>query len=291
MTGVGGGGAAMIAFLRLMSRNKVGFAGFLVVIATLLLVLVGPLFVELDDRTHLDRIYEPPSWRHPLGTDHQGKDIWSQIVHGGREIIYVALLTAVIATGIAVGLGSTAAFAGGRVDGAVLGFADIVLTIPQFPLLAVIAGFVKLNHPATVALILGLLDWPVLLRAVRSQVLSIRERDFVEAARSLGLPTRHIVLREILPNMLSYLTITFILGMTGAMYAQVGLILLGLVPMATQNWGVMIYLAWVRGAIFFSDSILFILAPIAAIAVFQLALVSTARSLEEVFNPRLRTGG
>lgn len=276
-------------FWRLLARNKVGAAGLLVVLGFITLSLVGPLVVPLDDKTHLDRIYAPPSWQHPLGTDHQGRDVWSQIVHGGREILYVAALTAVIATGVAVTLGSLAAFLGGRTDAAILALADTVLTIPQFPLLAVLAGFVKLNSMTAVAVILGLLDWPVLLRAVRSQVLSIRERDFVEAARCLGLSTGHIVFREILPNMLSYIATAFILGMTGAMYAQVGLILLGLVPMATHNWGVMIYLAWVRGAIFFKNSALYILAPIAAIALFQLGLIATARLLEEVFNPRLRT--
>jgi len=279
-----------IRFLRLMRRNRVGFVGFLFVIAVLLLVLVGPLVVELDTKTHVDRIYAAPSWEHPFGTDHQGRDVWAQIVHGGREIIFVAALTAVIATSIAITLGSLSAFVGGKVDALLLGAADVVLTIPQFPLLAVLAGFIKLSNTTSIAIILGLLDWPVLLRAVRSQVLSIREREYVQAVQSLGLGTGHIIFREILPNMLSYITITFILGMTGAMYAQVGLILLGLVPMSTNNWGVMIYLAWVRGAIFFKDSILYILAPIGAIALFQLALVSTARSLEEVFNPRLRVG-
>lgn len=280
----------VLRFFRLMSRNKVGFAGFLVVIGFLFMVLVGPKLVPLDVKSHVDRIYQPPSHEHWLGTDHQGRDIFAQMVHGGRDIIFVAALTAVISTGIAVALGGLSAFLGGRVDALILGLADVVLTIPQFPLLAVLAGFIRLSSATSIALILGLLDWPVLLRAVRAQVLSVRERDFVQAAQSLGMGTGHIVFREILPNMLSYITIAFILGMTGAMYAQVALILLGLVPMASNNWGVMIYLAWVRGAIFFKNSLLYILAPISAIALFQLALVSTARSLEEVFNPRLRAG-
>lgn len=280
----------MVRFFRLMARNKVGFVGFLVVIGMLALILIGPYVVKLDTATHVDLIYQRPSWTHPLGTDHQGRDVWVQLIHGGREIVWVAALTALISTGIAVTLGSLGAFIGGRVDAFLLGAADVVLTIPQFPLLAVLAGFIKLSNSTSIAIILGLLDWPTLLRAVRAQVLSLREREFVQAAQCLGLGTGHIIFRQILPNMLSYLTITFILGMTGAMYAQVGLILLGLVPMATNNWGVMIYLAWVRGAIFFKDSVFYILAPIGAIALFQLALVSTARSLEEVFNPRLRVG-
>jgi peptide/nickel transport system permease protein len=140
------------------------------------------------------------------------------------------------------------------------------------------------------ALLLGFLSWPVLLRAVRSQVLSLKQRDYVEAARALDLGTRHIIFSEVLPNMMTYIAISFALGMTQAIYNQVALIYLGLVPLSGANWGVMINLAWVRGAIFYQDSLLYILSPIMAIALFQLAVVWMTRSLEEVFNPRLREG-
>jgi peptide/nickel transport system permease protein len=125
---------------------------------------------------------------------------------------------------------------------------------------------------------------------VRAQVLSLRERDFVEAARALDLGTGHIIFREILPQMRSYIAISFVLAMTNAMYNQTGLIYLGLVPLSGNNWAVMIQLAWVRGAIFYRDSLWYILGPIVAIGIVQLSLVTMTRSLEELFNPRLRTG-
>jgi len=139
------------------------------------------------------------------------------------------------------------------------------------------------------ALILGVLSWPALTRAIRAQVLSLREREFVEAARALDLGTRHIILKEILPNMMSYIAINLIFAMTAAIYAQVGLVFLGLVPFSGSNWGVMLSLAWTRGAIFYKGSLWYIMAPVAAIALFQLSLVSFTRLLEEIFNPRLRT--
>jgi len=277
-------------FVKLMARNRVGFLGFLLVIFFILLSTVGPQLVPLDTTTKVDQIYQTPSLKHPLGTDHQGRDIWSQIVHGGRDVLYVGFLASLVSTLIAVTLGSLSGVVGGRFDELMMGFTDVVLTIPQFPLLAVLAGLIHFNSMSLLALILGLLGWPTLLRAVRSQVLSLKERDYVEAARALDLGMGHIIFSEILPNMMTYIAISFALGMTGAIYAQVGLIYLGLVPLSGNNWGVMINLAWVRGAIFYKDSLFYILSPITAIALFQLSVVWMTRSLEEVFNPRLRVG-
>lgn len=277
-------------FLKLIARNRVGFLGFLLILFFILLSTVGPQLIPLDTTTKVDQIYQTPSREYPLGTDHQGRDIWSQIVHGGKDVLYVGFLASLISTFIAVTLGSLSAVVGGRFDGLMMGLTDVVLTIPQFPLLAVLAGLFRFNSLSLLALLLGLLSWPVLLRAIRSQVLSLKERDYVEAARALDLGTRHIIFSEIMPNMMTYIAINFALGMTRAIYNQVGLIYLGLVPLSGTNWGVMINLAWVRGAIFFKDSLLYILSPIMAIALFQLSVVWMTRSLEEVFNPRLREG-
>ena len=125
---------------------------------------------------------------------------------------------------------------------------------------------------------------------MRSQALSLKERDFIEAARCWIYRTTHIVFREIVPNMMTYIIISLALAMTGAIYAQVALVLFGLVPFSGSNWGVMLSLAWVRGAIFFKDSVWYIMMPIAAIVLLQLSVVTTTRSLELVFNPRLRSG-
>jgi peptide/nickel transport system permease protein len=103
------------------------------------------------------------------------------------------------------------------------------------------------------------------------------------------LGTPHIIFREIVPNMMSYIIISFTLAMTGAIYALVGLVLLGLAPFSGTNWGIMLSLAYTRGAMFFSDSLWYIMSPVVAIAILQLALVTMNRSLELVFNPRLRT--
>ena len=274
--------------LKLLTYNKVGFIGFLVVIGIVLMTYVGSRFIELDTKTKVDQIYVTPSLEHPLGTDHQGRDVWTQIVHGGKDVVYVAFIAALLSTTIAVTFGTLSGFVGGAVDGVIMAFTDIILTIPQFPLLAVLAAFISLNSLTFLGVLLGLLSWPALLRAVRAQALSLKQRDFIEAARALDLGIWHIVFRELGPNMMPYIVVSFALAMTGAVYAQAGLVFLGLVPISASNWSVMTQLAWVRGAIFFKDSVWYIMAPIMAIALLQLALITMTRSLELVFNPRLR---
>jgi peptide/nickel transport system permease protein len=275
--------------LRLLTYNKVGFIGFLAVVAIVLLSYLGPLVIPLDTKTKIDMIYTTPSMSHILGTDHQGRDIWSQIVNGGKDVIYVAFLAALISTLIAVSFGTLSAFVGGWLDNLIMSLTDIILTIPQFPLLAVLAAFISLNSLTFLGILMGLLNWPALLRAIRSQALSLKQRDFIEAARALDLGTWHIVFREMVPNMMPYIIVSFTLGMTSAVYQQAGLVFLGLVPISGGNWSVMIQLAWVRGAIFSKDSVWYIMAPILAIALFQLALITMTRSLELIFNPRLRS--
>jgi peptide/nickel transport system permease protein len=275
--------------LRIMTYNKIGFAGFLFVVFILAISYIGPSFIELDTKTKVDQIYQPPSPVYLLGTDHQGRDNFSQIVNGGRDVIQTAAIAASLSTLIAVGFGTLAGFVGGWVDTVITTAADIVLTIPPFPLLAVLAALINFKSLIFLGVLLGLLSWPALLRAVRAQALSLKERDYVEAARSLDLGTLHIIFREIVPNMMPYIIISFTLAMTGAVYQQVGLVFLGLVPISGSNWGVMISLAWTRGAVFFKDSVWYIMTPVVAIALFQLAVITMGRSLELVFNPRLRS--
>lgn len=226
---------------------------------------------------------------HLLGTDTQGRDIATHIVHGGRILIMTAIIGGVISTGIALVFGSVAALLGGKIDSILTALTNLILAVPRFPLLVVLAGLISFNNTLFLGVLIGLLGWPALMRAIRAQVLSLRERDFVEAARSLGLSTRHIMFREILPNMISFVTINFIFSITFAMYEQIGLVVLGLAPINDYTWGVMLYFGRTRGTLFNPDGASMALSPVLAIALFQVCLVLFARALEELFDPRLRS--
>jgi peptide/nickel transport system permease protein len=277
--------------LRLLTYNKVGFVGFLCMVVIVLLAYIGPYYWPPEKTASIGKIYEPPSAEHWLGTDDSGKDIWVQIVNGGRGVIYTALIAAVISTAIAVTFGAMAGFLGGWYDTIITFITDIFLTIPTFVLLTVIASFVKLSNITFLGVLLGLLGWPFLLRAVRAQTLSLKERDFIEAARALDMGTPHIIFREMLPNMMTYIVISFTLAVTNAIYSGVGLFILGLVPYSESNWGLMIQWGWDHGALFFKNSVWYIMSPVVAIVLLQLSIITMTRSLEMVFNPRLRAGG
>ena len=281
--------AGAVDFLRLLAKRPVGLAGFIGVLFFFVLAYILPIFVPLQNTPDILHVYNTPSAAHPLGTDFQGRDILNQIIHGGADILTVGFLAAAFSTILAVTFGGLAATVGGRLDTIILAITDVVLTIPQLIILIVVAAIVRPSGFLVLAVILALLQWPGLLRQVRAQVLSLKERDYVEAARSLDLGLFHIIFREMLPNMRSYIVIHFILAMTQAIYAQAAIIFLGLVPLSGQNWGIMLYFANSQGAIFFRDSLWYIMSPILAIALFQLSLVSLASALEDIFNPRLRS--
>jgi peptide/nickel transport system permease protein len=280
---------AALEFLRLLSARPSGLIGFIGIVFFLLLAFVAPIFVPPQEQSSVNEIYQTPSLQHLLGTDNSGRDVANLIVQGGKEILSVAILTAGITTLIAMTLGSLSAMLGGKVDAFLVGLADILLTVPSLIVLIVISALARPTNFVALALVLSSLGWAGLMRQVRAQVLTLKERDYVEAARSLDLGTPHIIFREILPNMRSYIVIHFVQGMTGAIYAQVALIVLGLVPFTGNNWAKMLYFANTQGAFYFKDAFWFVFSPILAIVLLQLSLVLFVNALEDIFNPRLRT--
>jgi peptide/nickel transport system permease protein len=274
---------------RLLSRNKMGLFGFCLVTFIVAMSFIGPLIWPAEASANVADINQGVSARHWLGTDFQGQDNLRKIINGGKDIVMVAFLTGILATCLGVVVGSLSAFIGGNVDSLLMELVNIWLTIPKFPLLAVLATVIKLSDPVTFSILMAALDWPSLARQVRSQVLSLKRRDYIEAATMLDLGTPHIIYRELLPNMMSFILISMIGIMIFAIYQQTSLVFLGIVPYASANWGVMINAAERRGVLFNPQAMWSILAPMGAIVLFQLGLVSFARSLEEVFNPRLRT--
>jgi len=280
---------AAFEFLRLLSRRPSGLVGFIGIVFFLLLAFVVPIFVPPQEQANVNEIYQTPSLQHFLGTDNSGRDVLNLIVQGGKEILSVAILTSAITTLIAITLGSFSATLGGRSDAALVALADIVLTLPTLIVLIVISAFARPTNFVSLAIVLSLLGWAGLMRQVRAQVLTLKERDYVEAARSLDLGLFHIIFREILPNMRSYIVIHFVQGMTGAIYAQVALIVLGLVPFTGNNWAKMLYFANTQGAFYFRDAFWFVFSPILAIILLQLSLVLFVNALEDIFNPRLRS--
>lgn len=267
-------------------HNKTGLIGFIILILIIVLSLISPFVFPLTTQSDPSKIFQAPSLNHILGTDHLGRDIWAQIANGGRELLMMSLVTAFLGMFIGVVLGAFSAIIGGRFDEILLMLADIWLSIPRLPLLVVISAFIRLNS-LTLAVILAFLSWAGLYRTIRSEVLSLKERDFIEAAFMQNLSKTHIVFKEITPNLIGFIAVNFTLLMRAAIYAQVGLVFLGILPL-DQNWGVMINQAWTQGVIYNSNAIMYIISPTIMICLLIISLVWVGKALEDVFNPSMR---
>ncbi|QSB05088.1 ABC transporter permease [Natronoglycomyces albus] len=271
-----------------LTRSPSGFAGGMIVLFIVLLSFVGPFFVDSTLPTDTSKIWNGPSAEHWLGTQYQGKDTFTILILSGAQPIWIGTLAAFTAIFIAVFLGAIAGYFRGSLDNRLLQLTDTVITIPQFLLMLAIVAFFR-NLPAVaVALIVGFTTWPVLMRSIRMQVMSLKEREFVEAAKLQQLGAARIIFREILPNMAGFIFVSFILAINNAIYAVVGLYLLGLLPITDYNWGLMIQEAWSQNAYLNSNALPYVLAPLTMIILFQIGLVTLGRSLEQALNPRLR---
>lgn len=270
-------------------RSDIGaLVGGVVVTLYVVVAIIGPHVVQLSSDQNASNAYLASSWQHPLGTDSLGQDVWTQIILGTRPIMIVGVLAAIITISIGVVVGLLTGYLGGIVDGALMRITDVFLTIPGLPLIIVVASVVQTSNPFVLALILSITAWAGLARAVRSQAMSLRSSDFVEAAKLQGVSLSNMIGRQLLPNVGPYVAIHFLLAITGAIYAEVGLFLLGIAPISGTNWGIMINLAMSQGALYTSDSALYLFSPMAAIVILQVAFVFLSRALDSVFNPRLR---
>ena len=276
-------------FWRICKSDKASLVAGVVIVVYLCVAIFGPVLVHLSPIQNPADAYLSPSWRHLLGTDYLGQDVLTELVLGTRPVLEVGLLAAVFAVSTGVVVGLVTGYLGGAVDMALMRLADVFLTIPGIPLVIVIAAVIRTTSPLVLAVIIAVTAWAPLARTVRSQALSLRSADFIEAARVQGLPLRNMIARQLLPNVGPYVAINFLLTVTGAIYAEAGLFVLGVAPATgTSNWGMMINLAMGNGALYTSKSMIYLFSPMAAIVFLQVALGFFTRALDQLFNPRLR---
>lgn len=275
-------------FWRIARADRTGLAGAVVVAFYVLMAVFGPFVAHVSTVQDPGKAYLSPSWHHLLGTDSFGQDVMAQVIVGTRPIMEVGVLAASITVFVGVVVGLVSGYLAGTADTVLMRVTDVVLTVPGLPLILVISSVVRTSSPVVLALILSVTAWAGLARAVRSQALSLRTSDFIEAARLQGASLANIVGRQLLPNVGPYVAINFLLAITGAMYAEVGLFLLGIAPVSGTNWGVMINTAMNQGALYTSKSMLYLFSPMAAIVILQVAFVYLTRVLDSLFNPRLR---
>lgn len=277
--------------LIILSRRKSGLFGLVVLILFVFMATVG---IELIPREALRRdptkALLPPSLEHPLGTDYAGRDIFAQIVHGSRSVLAISFLAAFFTVLIGSFIGLTSGYTGGTIDKIFMAVTDIFLTLPGTVLFIVLAAILRRVDIITFAFLLSITGWAGLARSIRSQVLTIKERAFIEAANVLGLSKLHTIFSEIMPNMLPYIGVSFSFSALNCLYQTVGLFFLGLTceGVGVTNWGMMMNNALARGVFLLNPmGMVYLFTPIVFITLFILSMILIS-GIKELFNPSLR---
>lgn len=269
-------------------NDKVAMVGGLIVALFVVVAIVGPWVTHLASAPNPANAYFGPSWNYPLGTDALGQSDLSDIILGARPIMEIGVLAATFTVSLGTIVGLLTGYLGGIADMVIMRITDVFLTVPGLPLIIVIASLVHTTSPIVLAAILSVTGWAGLARPIRSQALALRSSAFIEASEMQGMRLSNIIGQQLLPNVGPYVAIHFLLGITGAIYAEVGLFLLGIAPISGTNWGEMINIAMSEGALFTTRSVWTLFTPMLAIIVLQVAFVFFARAFDVVFNPRLR---
>lgn len=223
-------------------EHRPAVAGLLV-LGALTLLCVGASIVSPYDpeRTALLLIYDPPSWQHPFGTDGLGRDLAARMLYGGRVSLSIGLLAVTVAVSVGTLVGTLAGFYGRWIDGLLMRLVDMMYSFPRLFLLILIGVFFKGMTLSVIVIVLGLLSWMTTARLVRASFLSLKNREFVEAARCVGASDRRIIVRHILPNALAPIIVAATLGIAAAIIAESTLSFLGLgIQPPTPSWGNML---------------------------------------------------
>ncbi len=228
-----------------------------------------------------------PSSKHILGTNHAGQDLLSQLIMGTRISVFVGLATGLFVTLLSLTLALLSGYLGGVFDDVINFFTNIFLVIPGLPLMIVIGTYIPMHGVLPIILILAFTSWPYPTRLLRSQVLTLKNRDFVRASKMLGEKTSFIVFREILPNMISIVMAEFFTVSLSAILAEATLEFIGVGNITVVSWGTILYWAQANGAILMGAWWWF-LPPGILIALTGTAFVLINFGIDEISNPRLR---
>ncbi|MCG7497646.1 ABC transporter permease [Vibrio sp. Of7-15] len=225
---------------------------------------------------------------HSMGTTRMGRDVWSQLAHGARISLAVGFGAGLVVCFLATIIGVSAGYFGGKVDDVLTAAMNIMLVIPQFPLLFVLAAFIGEAGPLTIALIIGMTSWAWGARVIRSQTLALREKEFVKAAEVLGESSLRIILVEILPNLISIVGASFIGSVMYAIMMESTISFLGLGDPSTISWGIMLYNVQTSSAILVG-AWWELIAPCMALTLLAIGLALLNFAVDEIANPQLRS--
>lgn len=267
--------------------NRRAMLGLYALIILVLASVFAPQLSQHDrDRPNIFMAEQPPSARHWLGTDELGRDVFTRLLHGGRISLTVGLVAVAIYMAIGVLLGALAGYYGGMTDSIIMRITDVVMVIPFFPLALTMAAALRPSVYNTM-LVIGLLGWTGICRLVRGEFLTLRRRDYVEAARAVGATDSRIIWRHLLPNALAPILVAATLGVGGAILSEAGLSFLGFgVQQPTPSWGNMLSAALSLRVLLLQPWLW--LPPGLTIFIAILSINLVGEGLRDALDPRLR---
>ena len=232
------------AVWRRLRDRRLAMVGLWLISLMYLAMLLAPLLAPYEPQLQLDIVYnsrQAPSTTHLLGTDRYARDMFSRLIYGARVSLTIGLLVAALAVTVGAVVGAVAGYLGRWVDGVSMRGVDMMMAFPRLVLLLALLALVETRSWLLVVLVLGLTGWMDVARLVRGQVLSLREQEFVVAARALGLGRARIILRHLLPNAMAPVLVSATLMVGNTILVEAGLSYLGLgVPPPTPTWGTMV---------------------------------------------------
>ena len=272
---------------RAIGRSRKAMVGSVLLLFFVVLAIFPGQIAPDDPQAEIFLPGKGPSAHHWFGTTAYGQDVLSQLVWGTRQSLLIAIAAGGLATALAVLVGVSAAYLGGLADGVLSLVTDVILVIPIFPLIIVIAAYQKNSGFLTLVVVLGALGWSYGARQLRSQALSIRRRDFLEAARVRGERRLYVILFEILPTMTSLIVASFLGAALYAVLAAAGLQFIGLGDPNSQSWGTMLYWAENNEALG-AGMALWAIMPGVCVALLGAAFALMNYAFDEISNPALR---
>jgi len=229
----------LFAVWRKLKRSKLALAGFAIVLFMSIMAVFAPVIAPYEPQwMGVARL--PPSLEHPFGTDSRGRDMLSLIIYGARISLYVGLAAVLIEVLIGVAVGMVAGYFGGMIDEVLMRITDIILTLPTLLLLILAVAMFQVRSIHVIILVMGVFGWPFLARVVRSEYLSLREMTYVEAARSMGATSWRVIVRHILPNILSVIIVLATMDIPWYIFYEATLTFLGFGDPSSPSWGVLL---------------------------------------------------
>jgi peptide/nickel transport system permease protein len=244
------GFSGFLRLFRSFAKNRAALVGLIIVVASLFLTFFpGAVATQNPSLPNYVQILDPPSNAHLFGTDQLGRDIFSRVIYGTRISIEAGIFSGLLMLSLGAALGISAGYFGGKIDKAVSAFTDSVLMIPIIPLILVIIALYG-SSLQNVILVIGLIGWPQIARILRSETLSLRKRDYIDAAKTSGVSAPKIILTHIVPNEMPQILVNAALGISFGILAEAAIDFLGLGSVQI-SWGFILYTSldyWLSGA-------------------------------------------